>query len=356
MGLAEDEVAEVQRLCENVLPKSKLVTCLSSLIRVDLHHTKSRQLTICIRFPQSYPSEKLLLEFKSKTMPDLFLERFLTICDSKLTEFTGRPQVMNILKFIDGYLSENPLCIVLDEIQNLRQMLPNANDLKLKQKTSTVSVAARGGQYFFTGKFTVPESYPAERVQWETFECNLPAPLVLFVNGQAKEIARQCVEAPLRKLKANETFHVKPSLQRTLGFIIAALQDFPNEKCPICLTCCLPACPTQIITQDDSDSFVVRMFCGHIYHQGCLKRYMSEPPFPEGGKLCPAPKKHPRSDRRANDLQYYEQLKTQQPEVVCGQRVTHDRWGLNNVKSAEAKWAHQQARIRELEEVIDFLQ
>lgn len=37
----------------------------------------------------------------------------------------------------------------------------------------------------------------------------------------------------------------------------------------------------------------------------------------------------------------------------CGQRVYHDKWGLSD-KLAEARWAHQQARSRELAEVEDF--
>lgn len=40
---------------------------------------------------------------------------------------------------------------------------------------------------------------------------------------------------------------------------------------------------------------------------------------------------------------------------TCGLRMAHDRWALN-VKLAEARWAQQQARERELEEVKDFLQ
>lgn len=42
-------------------------------------------------------------------------------------------------------------------------------------------------------------------------------------------------------------------------------------------------------------------------------------------------------------------------KTTCGVRVSHDRWALN-VKLAEARWAQQQARERELEEVKDFLQ
>lgn len=39
----------------------------------------------------------------------------------------------------------------------------------------------------------------------------------------------------------------------------------------------------------------------------------------------------------------------------CGQRVYHDKWGLTD-KLAEDRWAHGQARARELAEVVDFFE
>lgn len=47
--------------------------------------------------------------------------------------------------------------------------------------------------------------------------------------------------------------------------------------------------------------------------------------------------------------------KSKSNESMCNIRLSHDRWGLS-VKLAEARWAQQQARERELEEVKDFLQ
>ncbi|EDS37774.1 conserved hypothetical protein [Culex quinquefasciatus] len=350
MGLIEDEVLEVSRLCCNVILGSKLITCMSSLIRVDLYQTESRQLTACIRFPSEYPRNKLLVEFKSKTMSLTFLERFTKICDEKGAGFVGKPQVMSMLKFVDGYLRENPLCIVTQEIFGVKKLLEGTGgELKLRQKSSSVSLMARGGPYYFGAKFHVPEEYPVQRIQWEDCDCNLPQALIRFVNGQSKEIARQCVEAPLRKLKTDQEFQPKPSLERTLRFIIEALKGLPTDRCPICEELSLPSTLVEAEISDEDDRFLIRMFCGHIYHQGCLKKYMSEPPFPPGGKICPAKRKHPRSDRSAGRRPAVES------NELCQQRVTHDKWGLNDVKSAEAKWAHQQARIRELEEVIDFM-
>lgn len=40
--------------------------------------------------------------------------------------------------------------------------------------------------------------------------------------------------------------------------------------------------------------------------------------------------------------------------LICHDRVSHDKYKLTP-ELAEARWAHQQARDRELEEVVDFL-
>lgn len=132
---------------------------------------------------------------------------------------------------------------------------------------------------------------------WDDHESNLPITLVRFLNGQAKEIARKCVEAPLLLDRTKETFRAQPSFQRTLRFLIEATIDFHIEVCPICQQKCLPTSAECIDTNDNADNYIERVYCGHIYHQGCLKRYMREPPFPAGGKVCPARKIHPRSDK-----------------------------------------------------------
>lgn len=199
---------------------------------------------------------------------------------------------------------------------------------------------------------------------WESHESNLPVVLVRFLNGQAKEIARQCVEPPLHT--KDPAFEPNPSLEKTLTFLISATREFHKENCPICKLPCLPTDSSQTVTNDALDSYVERVYCGHLFHQGCLKQYIREPPFPSGGKCCPAPKSHPRSDAMSRhvkqpkpNVQIGHRKKSASfsegpEESVCGIRLSHDRWGLS-VKLAEARWAQQQARVRELEEVIDFM-
>ena len=77
--------------------------------------------------------------------------------------------------------------------------------------------------------------------------------------------------------------------------------------------------------QDSNPKYVERTYCGHIYHFECLDTYIRTPPF-LGGKKC----------------------------IVCQNVIYHDRWKLTS-QVAEARWAHQQARERELDEVKDFL-
>ena len=40
--------------------------------------------------------------------------------------------------------------------------------------------------------------------------------------------------------------------------------------------------------------------------------------------------------------------------LVCGERVAHDKWNISP-HLAEQRWAHHQARLREIDEVVDFL-
>lgn len=292
-------------------------------------------------------------------------------------------------------MRENPLCIVYDEIATIKSMLrPNNTkisnydngELKCFQKSSSVLLTVNGGDYYYKAKFHIPETYPIRSIEWNEYKSNFPITLLRFLNGQALEISRKCVERPLR-MNDKEIFIAKPSLLKTLKFIVEATIDFHNELCPVCEIKVLPTNATNVESNDTSDHYVERVYCGHIYHQGCLKRFMREPPFPAGGKLCPAKKAHPRSDHTGRFCEYHQSIsknyiiimdsvwsldkdvsnktasgskqkrfiQTIEDIKTCSIRISHDRWALN-IKLAEARWAQQQARERELAEVKDFLE
>lgn len=189
---------------------------------------------------------------------------------------------------------------------------------------------------------------------WNDYESNLPLVIVRFLNGQAKEIARKCIEAPLNPPKGAPKFEVQPSLFKTLSFLIEATTDFYIEVCPICQQKCLPENPNEIVLNDLDDFYVERVLCGHCYHQGCLKKFIREPPFIKSGKPCPALKRHARADNLPFAMTNHNK-KLKLPSTTCSLPLCHDRWGLSP-KLAEARWASQQARNRELEEVKEFLQ
>lgn len=76
-------------------------------------------------------------------------------------------------------------------------------------------------------------------------------------------------------------------------------------------------------TDENSPKHIERIYCGHLFHQECFYTFMKLPPF--GNKTC----------------------------KKCGHRIYHFKWSLSD-KLAEERWAHEQARERELQEVADF--
>ncbi|CAD6998808.1 uncharacterized protein LOC101453300 [Ceratitis capitata] len=366
MNIIDFEVEEIQKLCENTVQNSKIVACTSAgspLVRVDIGDSNSyRQVTVCLRFPADYPKEPILVEIKSRTLSTKFLDGLATLSEKSAREHLGKTQGLHVLRFIQQYVQDNPLCVCFDEIQDLRRDLgarATPDQLKLKQRHSIVQLTAKGGEYYYKVSAFIPEDYPRQCVQLQQQETNLPAILLRYLNGQSREIARQCVEQPLRlNTKEQRAFQPVPSLYRALKFCLAATFDFHAELCPICDKEVLPKQPSELELDDSKDAYVERVYCGHLFHQGCLKQYLQQPPFPKGGKLCPAKKRHPRSDAK-----YYlggASSKGKQPIVTadnggtCGIRLAHDRWVVN-VKLAESRWAQKQARERELQEVVDFL-
>lgn len=78
-----------------------------------------------------------------------------------------------------------------------------------------------------------------------------------------------------------------------------------------------------MVYDENSPKHIERLYCGHLLHQDCLLKYLKLPPF--GNKQC----------------------------TICGVLIFHSKWRLSD-KLAEARWAHEQARERELAEVEDF--
>lgn len=326
MGLIEDELQEVHKLCEHLITGSKLVSCVQTMVRVEIRKTSCKQLTICIQFPQEYPSLPLLIELKSKTLSEKLLEKLTSVCEAEAKKYLGKPQVLNVLKFVRNFIDENPLSCCYSEIVDIKKELADSDEFKLKQKTSTIVFSVNGGGYFFKSKITVPDNYPIESVRLEDVETNFPPLFERHLHGQAVETSRQCVQRPRRPKPSDPPFKPVPSLKPVVMLLIKAVKQLPNEKCQLCKEQCLPPNPQDAEKNETADRHVERLYCSHLFHLQCLITYMKTPPF-QGGKKCP----------------------------TCKQQIYHDKWRVSE-KLAEDRWAHQQARERELKEVADFFE
>ncbi|XP_034247217.1 uncharacterized protein LOC117648671 [Thrips palmi] len=328
MGVIDDELQDVSKLCERTIPGCRLISCVESLVRVEISRTNTKKIVVCIQFPPKYPQEILLIELKSRTLSEHLLEKLTSVCEQDLKKRVGKLQILHLLKFIRSFIDENPLSCCYDEISTIKQKVLDpkveGDELRLKQKSSSLILKVCQGNYFLKTNVIVPEDYPEKAVILQDVDTNFPPMFQRFCIGQAKEIARKCVEPPLNKKKINEPFLPKPSVLPVLSFLGNLVKEMPKENCQLCKNMCLPLNPQEAETDENCDMHVERVYCGHLFHQHCLLTYMKTPPF-QGGKQCPA----------------------------CGKRIYHDKWRLSE-KLAEDRWAHQQARERELEEVVDF--
>ncbi|CAM1294492.1 Uncharacterised protein g1028 [Pycnogonum litorale] len=110
------------------------------------------------------------------------------------------------------------------------------------------------------------------------------------------------------------------------NFLFEEVKKYPSENCLVCRERCFPDNPDDVVTKETDGKHVERVYCSHAFHNDCLIKYMKTPPF-QGGKKCPG----------------------------CGKRIFHEKWKLSP-RLAEERWAHHEAKRRELDEVVDFMQ
>ncbi|KAL3267067.1 hypothetical protein HHI36_011208 [Cryptolaemus montrouzieri] len=290
MGFVEDELTEVRNLCENVVEGSKLVSCVRSMVRVEIERTPFKRIIACFQFPESYPKCAILVELKSKTYSPRLLDRLTDICEQEAKKYIDKAQILIILKFLRNFIDENPLACCYEEINELKSCIGGGDQLKLKQKTSCIIVKVMNQKYYLQSIILIPDDYPEKSIDLQEINTNFPPALNKHITAQAKEIARRC---------------------------------FPDEQCQICKKLCLPKDPALLELDENSPNHIERIYCGHLFHLECLVKFMRTPPF--GNKKC----------------------------SVCGQKISHHKWNLSD-RLAENRWAHEQARERELEEVTDF--
>lgn len=327
MTTVESELEIVKKTLNEKVEGSELISCHPVAVNVRITRTKFKSVVVLLQFPDKYPTSAIIVELKSKTLPPRLLAKMTELCDQEVKKFLSKPQVIPILVFVRRFLDENALIACSDEFQYIKsRLLTDADQLKAKQKAGILSIRANQDKYFLDVKITVPDDYHASAVRIELKESNFPDNLTRVFIGQAADLARQCVEAPLRRKPKDPPFEPKPSLKLVCDFLVnQCVRHCPLQTCPICQQRALPDDPKEAVTDPTDLKYVERVYCNHLFHYGCLDKYMKTPPF-QGGKKCPA----------------------------CKQRIYHERWKITP-KLAEERWAHHEAKKRELSEVVDFL-
>lgn len=167
MGLIEEELAEVKKLAEHVITGCKLVSCVKSMVRAELKRTEFKKLVVCMQFSEEYPKTPILLELKSKTYSERLLQKLTNICEEETKKIVGKPQIMNMLKFLRNFIDENPLSCCYDEINALKRTLNlETDELKLKQKSSSIVLKVHRNKYYLNAKVVVPDVYPLKAVEY----------------------------------------------------------------------------------------------------------------------------------------------------------------------------------------------
>ena len=61
--------------------------------KTNCRKTAHKDIVICVQFPKDYPRSRLILEMKSKTIPEKFMEGLVRVCDQELKRHVGKKQV-----------------------------------------------------------------------------------------------------------------------------------------------------------------------------------------------------------------------------------------------------------------------
>jgi hypothetical protein len=144
----DDEIQYVKRgdAAKNC-PEAELITCHRALVRYHIRLTEFKQVAVNFQFPSGYPAESIVLEIKSKTIPEKFLSNLVKVCEENLKQYREEQQIRPSLEFVVQFLKDHPFVVCPEELSHVKKDLYREGDeLKVKQKAgSIVYRAAEGG-------------------------------------------------------------------------------------------------------------------------------------------------------------------------------------------------------------------
>jgi len=83
---------------------------------------------MCAQFGKEYPKTPLLVELKSRTIPEKLLEGMVKVCDQEMQKHRGERQVLVLVKFVCDFVSSNPFLVCSEELSFIRRELHREGD------------------------------------------------------------------------------------------------------------------------------------------------------------------------------------------------------------------------------------
>lgn len=415
MASAVEEQEQVYRLLEE---NSDIATQLSktpTILQVRLENSRVRSCTLKLHWLDGFPATALHLEVESNTLPHTVRKLLEARCsgEAKKAQAAGQPQGPAVLTAGITLFRNSLLLPCVAEITELKTHLPvwfpeekaPASLLQLSEAKGTIRLTAKYRGYQATMEAKVPLAYPDEApvlsfkqtnfstavlkvvqahandllrahaagttqtkhlkflihadkpaatgsgeaeastptvsdlsatmndVKWLQRSAELKAHsddrdarrrLVRMVKAEVQTRQREEEEAAAKKARGPDRLPGVPSILPLFAFLYEHLVRLPDLECQRCNKPLLLADPATLAGyKSTDDGYPMVALCGHWMHRSCLVTALTTPPFVK-------------------------------PCAICNERLAHLKWN-KEVHVLEKRWAAEQARIREMAEISDFL-
>lgn len=308
--------AELQSI-RDAVPAASVRAAVPGLVQLEIARSAHARLILQAHFPSTYPATALSVFLKSGTLPVSALKRLEQFADSAAREraLDGLPAVLFVHERVARVVERNLLLLAFDDVRALRTRYATPANFSVRIDTrdakGEVTVSVVCANYSTIGRFTVPPEYPAKECAFEIDSSDVPPSLRTIFAAMTRETGRKLIKPDPKKSAV-----VVPTLRPMVTFFVDELAGrYPREKCQMCSRRMLPEVSADISIPRPKPARIIRLYCSHLFHSGCLAKYLETPPFDEG-KVCPSP--------------------------GCGKRIYHQKFKTaGNVKLAEKRWAQK---------------
>jgi len=357
------------------VPQERLQCCTPDMVQVHIAHTPWKRCTAKFLFPSGYPDQGVITQLTSTVLEDDLLKKLEAACECEASKHLGGSQVIHVYRTLDKRVGSN-FVPAFAEIKQLKNYLQPPHSFSISDKAKAVKVHLQNGDYALDLKLEIKDRYPLEPLgvfcTAGTFPQDLSKRFIQHASNLARKLAlppavasygagnilaregagtstkakrrqpeqttlSRYQEAAMQQEKERKEAaarhareealknHVpKPSILQVLQYLKEeVVEQLPSEPCRLCGKPVLPQDPKAACAGDPkSTDKLEHLYCGHFFHYTCLEKYITTPPF---GKECPK----------------------------CGHTIHHHDF-VTNKQVLEHRWAHKQAKQREIDDIKDM--